>query len=77
MPIATIEIFEHTRGRRYSAQLRPSGEPRRVVLAPRDNELKMAVLNVLVKYEKAHKWSAGKVGRPPAARDIPRRLERR
>ena len=77
MSIATIEIFEHRRGRRYSAQLRPSGEPRRVVSAPRHNELKMAVLNVLVKYETAQKWHAGKVGRPPAAKDIPKRLERR
>jgi hypothetical protein len=75
--LATIRIFEHARGRRYSAQISTSNPPQRFVTGERHEELIQAVLNVLAKCEKADRWQPGDRGRPPAARDIPGRLKRR
>ena len=73
--VATIQILEHMRGQRYSARLQTADEKPRVISGQRHNDLTTAVLNVLAKYDNAQRWQAGKRGRPPAARDIPKRLE--
>lgn len=48
----------------------------RVVRGERHDDLKDAVLNLLIKYERAEQWKPGKRGRPPAAKDIPGRITR-
>ena len=75
--LATIQILEHARGQRYSARLQTTDEPLRIVVGPRHNDLVTAVLNVLANYDNAKRWHAGKRGRPPAARDVPNRLEKK
>jgi hypothetical protein len=72
--LATIRIFEHTRGRRFSAQL-GSTETGRVIIGPRQDNLIDAVLKTLAKYERATRYRTGDRGRPPAAQNIPDRLE--
>jgi hypothetical protein len=75
--LATIRVFEHARGRRYSAMLTTEDETPRTVSGDRHDDLTTAVLNVLAKYDNSRRWYPGKRGRPPAGRDIPGRLESR
>jgi hypothetical protein len=75
--IASIQVFEHNRGRRFSATLRTADERPRVISGERSDDLTSAVLAVVVKYHRATRWREGDKGRPPAARDIPKKLEGR
>jgi hypothetical protein len=75
--IANIQVFEHTRGRRFSARLRTTDERPRIINGERSDDLTSAVLAVVVKYHRATRWQEGERGRPPAARDIPKKLEGR
>ena len=75
--IANIQVFEHKRGRRFSAMLRTPDARPRVIKGERSDNLTSAVLAVVVKYHRATRWREGDKGRPPAARDIPKKLEGR
>jgi hypothetical protein len=75
--IASIQIFEHQRGRRFSARLRTADKQPRIINGERSDVLTDAVLAVVVKYHRATRWREGDRGRPPAARDIPQKLESR
>jgi hypothetical protein len=74
--LATIRIFEHARGRRYSAHIEATRPANRTILGERHEDLRQAVLNVLAKYDKARRYQRGDRGRPPGARDVPGELER-